>query len=579
MERIKRLVVEHKFAIILAVLLSLVTVFPQVYLRIDQKETGVYEGIELIPDSPWAARAREVMDNHPNFGAIYYKYGKDSPYVFQPLGSMVVAYMGKVFDLEINNTILLSRIVLPFFCFILLYFFILQFSRDKLLALSGSTLFLYADSLLSFSGMQYVLHGMSPDNFLRLARPVNPAMIYILFFGFMVAFWAFYKKKDWRMGVLATLILGLNFYNYFYTWTYLFAFGGLLGLFLLFRKKWKDAIAVASVYIGSLIIAIPCFINLARVMSSPEHLNASLRAGVVYGNHLVFVGVLVTLSLVLYLVGFRRDDKDLFFYGLAILLAPFITMNQQILTGKILQEDHYHWFFHKPMAVIFMLAVVFMFVARWRPELKKTVAISIIVLSVGTGIFVQAKSYVSDARDGGSVAIERQKYGPAMDWLNANATKEAMVFADDEISHLTVIYTPLNVFYHRAAGYSLVGNRERLMEVLFAFYRLRNVDKAEARDVFFKERGYVSANVWAIRYREEFGSYEAIPDAELESILASYMETLKTPRDAWLKQVFEKHEVEYWVWDKKTNPNWNLDQYSFLTKAAEFGDVVIYKKK
>lgn len=97
--------------------------------------------------------------------------------------------------------------------------------------------------------------------------------------------------------------------------------------------------------------------------------------------------------------------------------------------------------------------------------------------------------------------------------------------------------------------------------------------------MFFKERADVSSNVWAIRYREEAQSYEGIPDAEIESILAEYKETLKTPTATWLQNIFNKYEVEYWVWDKKTDPNWKLEQYKFLTKAAEFGDVVIYKKK
>ena len=89
------------------------------------QETGqpIYQGIELLPDSPWSARVREVQDGHPNFGSIYYKDGKDNPYLFQPLGSMAVGYMGKVFSLDINNTLLLSRFVLTFVAFFLIYGF------------------------------------------------------------------------------------------------------------------------------------------------------------------------------------------------------------------------------------------------------------------------------------------------------------------------------------------------------------------------------------------------------------------------------------------------------------------------
>ena len=228
MNRFGEILKEHKIAILLAIITSLLAVLPQVYFRIDHKSDGIYQGIELLPDSPWSARIREVQDGHPNFGAIYYKDGKDNPYLFQPLGSIVVGYTGKLLSLDINNTILFSRIVLPFIVFLLIYAFTLLVSRKKLVALSAAALLVLADSALSVYGLTTLAQGISSDNFLRISRPVNPAMIYITFFGFLTLFWKFYQKFDWRWGALATVLLGLNFYNYFWSWTYLYAFGAIL---------------------------------------------------------------------------------------------------------------------------------------------------------------------------------------------------------------------------------------------------------------------------------------------------------------------------------------------------------------
>ncbi len=568
----------HWVALTLAAVLSLITIFPQVYFRIDHRNDGVYKGIELLPDSPWSARAREVQDGHPNFGSIYYKDGKDNPYLFQPLGSMVVAYMGEVFSFDINNTLLLSRIVLPFVSFLLIYAFVFLFCRDRLIALSSAAVLLFADSLLSFSGLSRMVHGLSPDSFLRLARPVNPAMIYILLFGFLISFWLFYRERKWKYGVVSAVLLGLNFYNYFYSWTYLFAFGGMLGLFLLIQKKWYSALQISSVFFGAIVIAIPYIINLIKTTSHPVYLEASFRTGIVFTHSLLFVGVLVMFALAVYVFGFPKEDKEKYLFGLALSLTPFVTMNQQFLTGKVLQAAHYHWFFHKPIAVIFVFIVFFHFMCKWNLHLyKKIIAVLIIVGSVAAGSFVQAASYFHDDRDGGAIAIERQKYGSVMDWLNAHVAKESVVLSNDEISHLTVIYTPLNVFYHRAAPYSLSATKARLLEVLFTFYRLRGVSAKDAPQIFTDERGYISANVYGIHYRELLGSYEAIPDEQVNEILNGYLETLKTPTPQWLQGTFKKYEVEYVVWDKKTDPSWNLNQYKFLKKAAEFGDVSIYE--
>lgn len=582
MEKIRILIREHRVAIMVAVLVSIITAFPQLYFRFDHKD--INQGIELLPDSPWSARVTEVQNGHPNFGAIYYKDGKDLPYLFQPLGSMIVAYMGQLFSFSINNTILLSRFVLPFVTFLLIYAFVLLVSRERLASLSAAAVLLLADSILSFSGLTRLLQGVSPDNFLRLSRPVNPAMIYILLFSFLVCFWLFYKKREWRYGIASAFLLGINFYNYFYSWTYLFAFGGLLGLFLLIQKKWRLALGVAGVYMGALVVAIPYCINLLRVSSHPIFEQASMRSGIILTHAPEFVGFLVVIALLVFLFGFPREDKEKYVFGLSLLLAPFLTMNQQILTGKVLQEAHYHWFFHKPIGVIFILLVMFYFLAKKGMMFqKKILAIGLIALSIGTAVFVQAASYKNDSRDGGIIAVERQRYGKVIDWLNSNVEKESVVLANDEIAHLTVIYTPLNVFYHRAAGYSLAATTQRMTDVLFTFFRLRGVgvkNSAEIREIFFNERGSISANVYVMHYRELLGSYESIPDTEIEKFVSQYKETLSTPSSVWLGNMLTKYEVEYVVWDKKAEPAWSLDQYSFLKRTAEFddGNLVIYQK-
>src|SRR5688572_28673154 len=111
----------HSLAIVLALLISVLAAFPQVYFRIDHGES--YQGVDLLPNSPWLGRVREIQDGH-GLGGIYYKDGKDDPYLFQPLGSMTVAYMGKLLSLDIRNTFLFASIILPFITFLIVYGFI-----------------------------------------------------------------------------------------------------------------------------------------------------------------------------------------------------------------------------------------------------------------------------------------------------------------------------------------------------------------------------------------------------------------------------------------------------------------------
>lgn len=590
MSRFKQAIIEHRTAVCLAILVSVITAFPQVYFRIEHRNDGIYQGIELLPDSPWSARAREVQDGHPNFGNIYQKDGKDNPYIFPPLGSMVVGYMGQIFSLDINNTFLLSRLVLSFVVFFLIYSFVFLLSRDKLVALSSTAVLLLADSLLGFHSLSPILHGVSPDHFLRLARPVNPAMIYFFLFSFLASFWLFYRDppapdaggragKKWVYGIVSGIILGLNFYAYFYTWTYLYAFGALLVLFLFVRSEWREAFRIGTVFLLGLVLAIPYFVNLYRASLFPTFEELGHRSGIILTHQPLFIGFAVIAALAVFLLFFPRDDKGKYFFGLAILLTPLVTMNQQILTGKIIEPDHYHWFFHKPLGVIFVFMTIFYLLDRRSSNLyKKALATLIITLSIATGVFVQTYSYYYDGHDGGNIAIERQRYGPVMEWLNKNAPKEAVVFGNGETSNLTVIYTPLNVFFEKSiCCTSLSATKSRLLDILFSFYRLREVDAESAPAIFSQERASISSRIYGIYYRKLNGTYESMPDDKFEEIVALYKETLSTPTSIWLYELWKKYEVEYLVWDKAEDPLWRLDQYKFLDKMAEFGDLAIYQ--
>jgi len=579
MNEFKGLLFNHKVAIILALFTCFLVTFPQIYFRIDHKDDGIYQGIELLPDAPWSARVREIQDGH-GFGSIYYKDGKNDPYLFQPVGSTVVAYMGSLLSLDINNTILLSRFVLPFIAFIVLYVFVYLLFRDKAMALASASLILLGESVLSYSGVERLIRGISPTSFLELARPVNSAMIFIPFFGFLISFWTFHKNKKWQYGALSAILLGLNFYNYFYTWTYLYAFGGVLFIIFLLRRGWQEVVRISSVFVGALLLLVPYALNIYRASQHPTYDEVSLRFGIVMTYAPLFVGFVVIGALLVFLLGFPREDRKKYYFGLALLLTPFVTMNQQLITGKILQPGHYHWYFHKPIAIIFVLSVIFYVLNRlnWF-SIKKMFATTLIAISLATGVIVQAGSYYSDyaSRDGGYIAIERQKYGPVMKWFNDNANKEDVVLANDEASHMTVIYTSLNVFYHRAGLYTLSATEKRLLDVLFTFYRLREVGESDVRDVFYDERGYLSANIYGMHYKEVFGLYEAIPDDKIEEILEEYLETLSTPTSEWLRGTLSKYEVEYIIWDKKENPSWQLDRFNFLEQRAGFGDLVIYQ--
>ena len=191
---------------------------------------------------------------------------------------------------------------------------------------------------------------------------------------------------------------------------------------------------------------------------------------------------------------------------------------------------------------------------------KKIFAVLVIASSIATATFIQAYSYKYDSRDGGKIAIERQKYGPVMDWLNSNVEKEAQIFGTNDTAEMVVLYTSLNVLYHDGICCTSISvTKSTLYETLFIFFRLNEVDAQSAYEAFSRERAFVSRHIFCIYYRKLNGSYESIPDEKFDEIVGMYKETLSTPTSKWLEQIFEKYEVEYIVWDKVANPQWQLE--------------------
>ncbi|MBI2042705.1 MAG: hypothetical protein HYT21_03110 [Candidatus Nealsonbacteria bacterium] len=576
--RILPILKKHKWPILIAVLAAMIVAYPQAYFRYDQPDA--YRGIEFIgasdDESPWLSRAREAQDGYLTFSCVYLKDGKDAPYLFQPLGTVMFAQAGKFFASDFNNSILTARFFFSLLAFLAIYAFLYLFLKSRLIALAITSFFILAGTLFTRSGIFSLLRGQSPThNFLDLTRPVNPSLTFLFFFAFLSLFWLFIEKKQWKYGILSALALGLSFYDYFFTWTFIFAFCGALGLIFLIQKRFQDIKRIMLVIGLSLIMAIPYFINMYQTVNYPMYFEVGQRMGLLASRAPV-LGLVVPLLFVAVLLFFPRKPRDRYLFALALVIAPFIVLNQQLITGKVLGYAHYHWYYHKPLAIILLLAILFFWLAKIkRPLFNKALPVLMIAGSLAMGIFIQQSSYEFNKAE----IIDKQKYGPVMDWLNENAEKDAVVFSNNKTAHMVVIFTPLNVFYHSSSRYCLVSTKERLLNNLFLYYRLDGVAAEEAQELFLKDKRQISAIIFSMFYRETTGDYSGVPDDIIIGFSEKYKETLTMPAEEFLNNLWTKYEVEYLIWNKSENPKWNLDQYKFLKRVAEFGDFVVYEKE
>lgn len=587
MQKIAQLINDHKWAILLAFLLGIIITFPQIYFPYHHNQE--YQGIYMTcTDNEifYLNRVREVQDGHPSLGSAVFKDGKDDPCVQPLLGEILTAYLGKIFFLDINNTILLARFVFPFLIFLAIYGFVFLLSKDKLAALSASSAFSLAIPLFARQGLFTLLRGEALETtFLSLFRPVQPQIHFLFFFGFLFFFLLFFDastrlsaKKQWLWGILSALILGLSFYVYLYAWTFLYVFAGVLILILLWKKRWQEAKKVILISLGGIFIAIPYLLNFYKALLYPSFKDISLRYALL-NSHQPILGFLAPAIFIIFLLFFPKKWKEQFLFSLALLITPFLVLNQQLITGRIMATGHYHWHIVRPLAIIFWTIIIFywsrVLQEKWKffKNLNKILAVSIIGISIYTGINIQAVSY----GDCQSKILQRQRYAPVINWLNNHARKEGVILADLELSDVISMYTSLNLFQASPANYYLSAPNSRMLNIIFTEYRLKGVTAKDAESIFsqYKERSYISRKVFNEYYKDKLGAEAAIPDEVLLSFVKKYQDFLKISLDRLLKI----YDVKYVIWDKKNHPQWHLDQYQFFEKIYEKEDFAIYLLK
>src|SRR3989344_2205917 len=494
-----QLIKTHKWAVLFAFLAGALVAFPQFYFPYDHAED--YQGIYIAntdSEGCYLVNIREVQDGRPGLGSAVFKDWKDDPFFKPPGPEILTGYLGKMFFLDFNNTILLSRFLLSLLAFLAIYTFVFLMTKERLVGFVAASLVLLAKSIIGRGAfLALIADGAPSAHFLDPYRPVHPQVDFPIFFGFLLFFWLFWEKRKIIWGVVSALILGLSFYFYPYIWSFLYAFLGVLFLILLFQKRWQGLKRIFLVASGGILISIPYFITVYKSSLYPYFEDVLFRARYVETRGLIF-GILVPSLFLIFLIFFPKKPRERFIFCLSLLTAPFIVLNQQVVTGRVFSPGHYHWYFNQPLAIIFLTIIFFSLIPRSREIFKKISAFFLIGFSIYVGVVIQSASY----KESEAKILSYQRYGPINQWLEANASKDEVVFTDLRYAEILPIYTSLNVFYSDCAPMFFSASRERALNALFLFYRLDGGSYEDAKTLFLQkdERDVISIFVYSQYY-------------------------------------------------------------------------------
>jgi len=476
----------------------------------------------------------------------------------------------------------LFPMIIAFLVFLLLYIL----TREAVLSLIGPVFVLLGNELLRINSWKSALTDLAntlilqgpQDGFITYSRPINPQLSAVLFFGLLCILGYLYAtKKDWPWIVGGGLLLGLLPSLYVYYGVFSFVFVACLIALLYLQKKHEIAKQMTKLFFVGLLVVLPYALSLLQIISATSGVSGSLTGNVRY-SHLPHPEKILLVPLVLFLAWIwikKRKNETLpryCYFIITALVAALICSNQQLITGREIQQHHFHFYLNIPLALL----ACAIFVHEGYIWLKSRIGAKALFLPILASLFivwyataVQVIVYQKNLPTYNSL----QSYGKVTEWLSNNSKKDDVVYADESIAQLFTMYTSLYLYSAIPASIYPVP-KDRLLHNIFTRLRLNGVTP----DTFIGyvadvgNRAYISGFIYDLYWREKCGALECIPDSELAIIGKEYQKFFQKSLAERLRQ----YKVTYIVWDTRRNPEWRLDSGLMANKVFESGKVGVF---
>src|SRR3989344_2081045 len=564
---------QHYAALLLATGVALACVTPFLYFACCSPD---YAGVSMIgPDAEehYLARIEEVYNGHPGLGNVFLA-DKDQSYFIPPLGEIVVASIGRALRISSSEVNLLTKAVFPFIATLLAYALALALSRSRAAALVGAGLVVIGDNLTSGSSAWLkLIAGQTPSaSFPVYARAINPELSAILLFGALLLLFRCFvstQKPKIYEAILLGLITGVSLYLSPFIASFMIVSITLCCLLSLYRRNSIQLKTGLVVFGVASVTCIPFLFNLVSLRASEYYGQASLLQGLRFSHAPIAIGLWLSIIVVLSLfIHKAKSHPGAASFFVTTALALILLINQQIITGASLQAGHYHWYITKPLAAILIgiyAAAVIRYLTK-RAVLRAVIVFLIMAVLFYNVVLIDITSY----RYQYPMAVAAQSYAPVIRFLET--LPEQGVWADKDFSKYIPIYS-----HHQAPGNGQIGNylvpRTFFENRLFIAYRLRGISPKDALKTMMKERAMVSSEIYSLYWREQTGSFEGIPDQEIERIAKEYAK-----RDnVTLAELFAKVGASIIVWNKQVEPNWQISDLSFVKKVFSSGEIEVYQ--
>lgn len=463
-----------------------------------------------------------------------------------------------------------------------LLFYALTFalSKNRLLAMTTAVFILGGHSLIFYKTIFY-------DNFNIYGRSIFPYAASIPFFAFVLLLYkAAVEKRRGFFTLGAGVFLGILFYDYFYAWTFAFAFLVCFFLSSLVSKNWTSAKIIAGVSVIGVVLGLPFLFAFYHFFAGGEGASIAyfLRATHTHRFIMSIIG-LATLTLV-GLHAWRKPRDSNIPFLLACIGAGWIALEQQIITGRVIEYGHYYWYFIVPFSIIIGIYIVWQFIPE---RLKLWFAFFFIALALVNTVGGQYQSFFT-ALPG---KMHDQAYGDAMHTLNALPYGVVLTGPGIESFPLLITTYTKNDLYFNPSALVYHTNEERTRESLLAYLALNKEARKNPTGYIEKLLEGTTTSVYLDVYQDiegyasgldytEYMQKSVKKDSTLLKKRAELLSTLKkeytnkASSPALLRALLIQSGVRYILWDKDFYPEWDLSVLAPLQELSRNENITLY---
>lgn len=514
---LKKILTEHAFAFFASIFVGLVIVGPNLILmeRLGSAYQGIYFQSEA--ESHYLAWMKEFSEGRGLSNPYLYEFKDDVPSTTFTFGEWFLALPTMFLPLSVPQINLLYKFLLPSLSAFLVYFLFFRLTKDRAWSIAGMLAILLGNVLLSLPDIKHLFHlEMTYRDMAIYARPMNPEFSSIIFFTYLHLLLSALRERSSKWFVWLALLFGASFYVYFFSCTFLLAVNSVFLLILLFLKDWGLAKKMTGVIGAGFFLALPVFFHYQELARHPYYQLWKDKSEIITSHAPIVssVGILAALLFIIFFIQKKTPttDKEKYFLG-GLLLATFVAINQQVLTGLLVQPGHYHWYYNTPIYFFLLFVLGKELSAHFNKKVVTLFLILISLISSFTGIFIQYSSYRNQSPE----IIREQRYGEIFKWLNKNTGGDSVILANETLSELIPVYTSNNV-------------------------------------------------VWAVYAQTRLVS------PEREAFTTDFLLASKD-----FSKDIKRYRVDYAVWDKEDNPKWRMDTKPSLELLYDQNGFAIYK--